>query len=277
MIDMAAGSLRGEVNARALQYARDNQLLHALSDGSCPSVIFGCDERGRHGNFHPAAYRRICSDDRWAIRLNKVHTASRKMHVRSDWAWKELDCACSSDALLMNIFCYPAVLDDVRLRGLLGIIPTDRVDYGYKPRVPLHRGLFDQTEIDMKIGELLVEAKLTETDFQIATESKLLRYRDLKEVFGWDRESLPTMPVTARRGYQVMRGILAANATGGRFCLMCDARRPDLIETWYAVMRHVQSAELRTRILLLTWQELVQFLPIDLKQLLACRYGIEQS
>jgi hypothetical protein len=277
MTGMTAATLRNELNMRALEYARREKLLHALSDGARPSVIFGRDEQGRHGNFQPSVYRRICADDRWAIRLNKVHTASRKMYVRSDWSWKELDCACSSDALLMNIFCHPAVFNDARLRGLLGVAPNDRVDYGFRPRVPLHRGLYDQTEIDMKIGDMLVEAKLTETDFQTASDAKLLRYRDLPEVFGWNRESLQTMPSLERRGYQVMRGILAAHATGGRFCLMCDARRPDLIETWYAVMRHVQSAELRTRIMLITWQELVPCLPIGLQRLLAYKYGIEWS
>jgi hypothetical protein len=76
-----------------------------------------------------------------------------------------------------------------------------------------------------------------------------------------------------RRGYQVMRGILAAVATGGRFCLLCDARRPDLIEIWYAVLRHVRCAEVRTRIMLLTWQEISRYLPLSTQDLLARRYG----
>ena len=273
---MSAGELRRDVNARALQYARSEGLRHALSDGVSPSVILGCDEQGRHGNFHAATYRRICADVHWKARLNKVHTASRRMHVRSDWDWKELDCACSSDALLMNIFCHPAALNNDHLRGLLGVTGDASPVLGHKPRVPLMNGRTDQTEVDMKLGDLLIEAKLTEIDFQLAGNAKLLRYRDLQEVFGWDRDSLNALPllVLERRGYQVMRGILAAFATGGRFCLLCDARRPDLIEIWFAVLRHVQSAELRTRIMLLTWQEIAPLLPSPTRRLLAAKYGI---
>ena len=57
-------------------------------------------------------------------------------------------------------------------------------------------------------------------------------------------------------GYQLIRGVLAAYATGGSFCVFCDARRPDLIENWYSVMRAVRSCVLRCRLQLLTWQEL---------------------
>ena len=34
-------------------------------------------------------------------------------------------------------------------------------------------------------------------------------------------------------GYQLIRGTLAAYATGCSFCVFCDARCPDLIEAWY--------------------------------------------
>ena len=127
----------------------------------------------------------------------------------------------------------------------------------------------------MKLGDLLVEAKLTESDFQLASDAKLSRYRDLREVFGWEAGAAYACVLQglARRGYQVVRGILAAADTGGRFCLLCDARRPDLIEIWYAVLNHVQSADLRTRIMLLTWQELVALLPEPTRRLLAWKYG----
>ena len=275
MAGMSAGSLRNELNARALQYARSRGLLHAVSDGVSPSVIFGRDEEGRHGNFHAVTFRRICADAQWALRLKKAHTASRRMHVRSDWRWMELDCASSSDALLMNVFCHPAALDDARLRGLLGVQREDRPRLGYKPGVPLKNGRFDQTEVDMKLGDLLVEAKLTEADFQLASVAKLARYRDLQAVFGEECVT-SAWPAggPAQRGYQVMRGILAAYATGGRFCLLCDARRTDLIEVWYAVLCRVQCAELRTRIMLVTWQELTLVLPSPLRELLALKYGI---
>jgi hypothetical protein len=41
----------------------------------------------------------------------------------------------------------------------------------------------DRTEIDLKLGDLMAEAKLTETDFQTAHATMIKRYRDLDEVF----------------------------------------------------------------------------------------------
>jgi len=99
------------------------------------------------------------------------------------------------------------------------------------------------------------------------------RYRDLDEVF--DREDL-MMSGDAIRGYQLIRGVLAAYATGGSFCILCDARRPDLIENWYAVMLAVRSCVLRCRLQLLTWQELTAVLPKSLQKFLAAKYGITQ-
>ena len=69
-------------------------------------------------------------------------------------------------------------------------------------------------------------------------------------------------------------GALAAHATGGSFCVLCDERRPDLIENWYAVMRAVRSCVLRCRLQLLTWQELTAVLPRSLQKFLAVKYGI---
>ena len=148
-----------------------------------------------------------------------------------------------------------------------GLVPQ----FGFRPEIPLRSGKTDRTEIDMKLGDLMVEAKLTETDFQTAPARMIERYRDLDEVF--DREDL-MMSGDAIRGYQLIRGVLAAYATGGSFCILCDARRPDLIENWYAVMRAVRSCVLRCRLQLLTWQELTAVLPRPLQKFLAAKYGI---
>ena len=72
----------------------------------------------------------------------------------------------------------------------------------------------------------------------------------------------------------MIRGVLAAHATGGSFCVLCDARRPDLIENWYLVMRAVRSCVLRCRLQSLTWQELTAALPKSLRKFLAAKYGI---
>jgi hypothetical protein len=172
----------------------------------------------------------------------------------------------------------------------------------------------------MRLGDLLVEAKLTEADFQCRAEEMVESYRDLNEVF--DRELLPKLQLRTRRrreavelaeqftqewepavegaeeiarafhteleaqddaeqpwesgyaGYQLIRNVLAAHASGASFCVIHDERRPDLREAWFAVMRAVRSAEMRMRCKVLTWQELVTLMPNGLRRFLDVKYGI---
>jgi len=74
--------------------------------------------------------------------------------------------------------------------------------------------------------------------------------------------------------YQLIRNVLAAHALGLSFCVILDARRPDLIEAWYAIMRCVRDSELRTLCQVLTWQELSEVLPREVRQFLNEKYGI---
>ena len=74
-------------------------------------------------------------------------------------------------------------------------------------RDPLKSEKRDRTEIDMKLGDLLVEAKLTETDFQTAPARMIERYRDLAEVFNPEHLMMSGKVVS---GYQLIRGVLAA-------------------------------------------------------------------
>lgn len=74
--------------------------------------------------------------------------------------------------------------------------------------------------------------------------------------------------------YQLIRNVLAAHATNTSFCVIHDARRPDLREAWFQVMSAVRSAELRVRLKTLTWQELAALLPSDLQRFLDLKYGI---
>jgi hypothetical protein len=116
-----------------------------------------------------------------------------------------------------------------------------------------------------------VEAKLTETDFQSKSCDVVEGYRDFSEVF--DAGELPR-----RNGcyvsYQLIRNVLAAHTDGGAFCVMLDARRPDLREAWYAVMRCIRPHDLRMSCKILTWQELACTLPRRVQNFLGEKYGI---
>ena len=134
----------------------------------------------------------------------------------------------------MNVFCCPGVFDDGRVFSLLGLEAGAVPEFGFKARVPLLGGKFDRTEVDMRLGSLLVEAKLTESDFQTREKAMVESYRDFAEVF--DRKALPK---TKDRylSYQLIRNVLAAQANDCAFCVLCDARRPDLLQAWYEIMR----------------------------------------
>ncbi len=154
---------------------------------------------------------------------------------------------------------------------MLGTGAADVAEFGFRPRVPLTSGFVERTEVDMKLGSVLFEAKLTESAFQTQTAAIVERYRDLKEVFEWRK--LPR-----RSGeyvsYQLLRNVLAAYALNLSFCLLLDTRRPDLIEAWYAILSCIRSADLKTRCKILTWQELSTALPSRLQCFLDLKYGI---
>ena len=56
--------------------------------------------------------------------------------------------------------------------------------------------------------------------------------------------------------------------------MLSDARRPELIEAWYTVMKCVQPVDLRIRCKVLTWQELAPALHRALRLFLEGKYGI---
>jgi len=319
-----AAQLRRELTLRNRSYARGR--VHVESYGSAPVIVYAPDG-GRHGNFFDAAYAAIAERPDWMRRFDKIHAQAARSLPKSDRRWRELDSSMSSDALLMNIFCTPGVIESAAIRNALGIEndakPTVRPNdqdlslgtpvFGWKARVPLANGRFDRTEVDMRLGSLLVEAKLTESDFQSRAAAIVETYRDLDSVF--DRDRLPRAEIAAARwmrasefpendsqefesvlgdpdlasaidtvfrppgepgyaSYQLIRNVLAAYAAESCFCVIHDARRPDLREQWFQVMAAVRSADLRTRLKVMTWQELAALLPAGLQEFLDVKYGI---
>jgi len=267
-----AQQLRLELALRNRAYALQRQLPHVESRGGMAVPVYEPHPtRRRHGNFFDESYAAMLAIPKWQKRMEKVHTAGKTALPRGGRGWKELDSSMSSDALLMNIFCCPHVADDPRLLGLLGIDTAETPEFGWRARVPLKKGNADRTEVDMKLGNMLFEAKLTESDFQCAEISVLRGYRDFEEVF--DEDDLPR-DGSKLASYQLIRNVLAAHAGDCGFCVLVDARRPDLIESWYAVLRCIRPVALRVRCKLLTWQELALVLPEPLGDFLDAKYGI---
>src|SRR5580693_1733182 len=145
-----ASALRRELAVLAQKYAQSEALPHCLTYGEAPVVCFAPYEDGtRHGNFLRQSYATIRANPAWNLRLAKVHTQGRHCLPRTERGrWMELDSCVSSDALLMNIFCYPSALRSRKISALLGVDRGHTPCFGYKARVPLASGRFDRTEID---------------------------------------------------------------------------------------------------------------------------------
>jgi hypothetical protein len=264
--------LRRELCARNASYAALHQFPHVTSYGEIPVVVYQPSPCGtKHGNFIPASYRALQRRPQWKRRFEKVHSQAGRAFPKSDCVSKELDSSMSSDALLMNIFCYPGMTKGRELSLMLGTEIGDLPEFGFKPRIPLTSGFVERTEIDMKLGSVLFEAKLTESDFQTQKAAIVEGYRDLKEVFDCRKLSRLDGEYVS---YQLLRNVLAAHALNLSFCVLLDGRRPDLREQWYTVMKCVRSMDLRTRCKVLTWQELITFLPLALQRFLDSKYGI---
>jgi len=300
-----ASQLRLELGLRNRRWARGRAHVESYGD---PPVIVYAPEGLRHGNFFDAAYEAIAARPEWMRRFDKIHAQGRSL-PRAERRWRELDSSMSSDALLMNVFCTPGVAESVTVRRLLGVEGDEAPVFGWKARVPLASGRSDRTEVDMRFGSLLLEAKLTEGDFQTKAAAVVEGYRDFDEVF--ERERLPRVALATKRrreatefpedysqdvlteqpqpasgvspssavevgfaGYQLIRNVLAAYAEGCSFCVVHDNRRPDLREAWYEVLAAVKPAELRVRLSVMTWQELAEHLPEELQGFLNRKYGI---
>ena len=193
-----ANQLRFELGLRNHRYARGR--AHVQSYGNPPIIVYE-PEDDLHGNFFAPAYKAIMATPEWAQRFNKVHSQSArslpKPKVDFKRRWRELDSSMSSDALLMNIFCSPGVADSAAVRNALGVEGSEQPLLGWKARVPFVSGRFDRTEVDMRLGSLLVEAKLTEANFQMREARIVEAYRDFDAVFY--RDLLPRVELTAVR------------------------------------------------------------------------------
>ncbi len=309
-----AAQLRQEITLRNRIFARGR--AHVESYGGEPVIVYA-PEGGRHGNFYDPAFSAIMQNPGWLRRFDKIHAQAvrslPKPQLDPNRRWRELDSSMSSDALLMNIFCTHGVAGSAAVCDMLGVESGAVPVFGWKARVPLANGRFDRTEVDMRFGSLLVEAKLTEVGFQMRVAAIVEAYRDFDAVF--DCDQLPRVEIPTSRwlqasefpenksqefesivgdpalfssvdtsfrpsgdegyaSYQLIRSVLAAHAADCSFCVIHDERRPDLRAEWFQVMSAVKSAEMRVRLKVLTWQELAAVLPEQLQNFLDVKYGI---
>ena len=270
-----ATSLRRAISYWAKQYAEHRGIPYYLSLGQHPTVMFKpYNGNTLHGNFLSPSYKAILDHPPWKSRLNKAHPQSRSLPPEERSTAKELDSSNSSDALLMNVFCHPEVKDCTDLMLLFGLSSFQCPEFGVPGCVPLIKGKVDSTEIDMRTDDIIIEAKLTESDFTKKTKDRIEAYRDFEEVF--EASALP-QDNDKYFNYQLIRNVLAAYAQDASYFLICDARRPDLLKSWGDVMSCIKPMALRIRCHFVLWQEIAAVSPDEIRDFLKDKYGIANA
>jgi hypothetical protein len=268
-----AGVLRSVLRGRALTYATARALPYYESLGKKDPVVLFPAIGDRHGNFIDASFQAAQRVPEIRRRFAKRHAQAQALPPQFSDTACELDSSNSSDALLMNIFCYPE-LENSRIHQILGLDKWTMPVFGIRfcvagePKGSPRR----HTELDMTFShDLAIEAKLTESGFQQASRASVHRYHHLDEVF--EVQKLPQ----CRKGfdsYQLIRNVLAAHQRGGRFMVLYDQRRPDLLTRWQVIVQAIRIPELRDRCSTITWQDLAVAVPDELRSFLFEKYGI---
>jgi len=245
--------LKAQLREGALAWQEKAGVPWYRSKGNPPTILFPPDG-ARHGNFFDPAWSAINADLAWQQRLEKRHSQTKALPDQYQDA-QELDSSNSSDALLMNFFCPPGAAERLAKRLGIRVGSKPHLEFGYRAGVPRLGATPDATEIDLRFGDAICEAKLTEATFTSKQREIVMRYRDLKAVFQVD--SLPQSD-SYFYSYQLIRNVLAAAHLGARLFVFVDARRPDLQNEWNQVKGAITDEPLRQRCQLVHWQELVE-------------------
>ena len=266
-----SGRLRRNLADLARTHAEQAGAPFYESLGDPATVLFEpYDDGGRHGSFIQESFETIIASNAMRRRLEKPHQRRKVLPPAKRNSARELDSSTSSDALLMNIFCYPGAARRIA-HQVWKLDEPGEAEFGIAGRVPLNGNTTDSTEIDMRLGQLLVEAKLCERTFTSKNKKHVEGYVDFAAVF--HAEALP-QDEDSFLGYQLIRNVLAAHDMGLSFTVLCDARRPDLVRRWWAVHAAIREWDLRKRCKLTFWQEVAACCPLPLREFLQRKYGL---
>jgi hypothetical protein len=264
-------ALRNELTSLADVYAKKKygKAYLNLSPSSKDAIIFN----DLVFNFHPSSWNEIDNNTFYKKRTIKIHSHFKSIKP----AVYEMQSSNSSDALAMNVFCYPNIQNCLGLKSLFEVDEITKIDFGFKAKVlKIKDGIDkpDKTEVDLFLNDnIICECKLTEEGFTIKNKAEVESYKNFSAVFHTD---MLIQNETSYLNYQLIRNILAAYQHKSRFILLCDMRRPDLAKSFYQTVRCIQDRflDLRTNCEIVYWQDIAQLVPKDLKHFLKEKYGI---
>jgi len=217
-------------------------------------------------SFHPKSWQAIEANPTWSERSKKIHptTVTRGIY--------EMQSSNSSDALAMNIFCFPKFSEWGKAKKLFDVDSFLSIEFGFKAHVKT-KSSSDNSEVDIYINESIIcECKLTEDNFKSMAKNKVERYLNFSKVFHTDELK---QNENTYSNYQLIRNILAAYQQKCKFVLICDMRRPDLAKSFYQTIRCIKDEciDLRTKCDIIYWQDIAKVCGTELQQFLKEKYG----
>lgn len=209
-------------------------------------------------SFHPDTYRNIINNKNYVERIKKIHPKVPSI--------LEMQSSNSSDALLMNFFAHPKIKEWKGVRDLVSISSSDDIEFGWNP---VHENENNyKTEIDIRIGNSIIEAKLTEEDFKSKKLNVVLRYLDVEKIV--DLQVLTKNDIVSN--YQLIRNLITARKYGYKFTLLIDASRIDLLREFYKVKGAIIDKSFAANFNFITWQEMTNCVGDDLKNYITEKY-----
>jgi hypothetical protein len=216
-------------------------------------------------SFCPETYESIKLNKNWNQRIQKKHNFFKNGTL-------EMQSSNSSDALLMNVFCHPSSLNNPKLIDLIGVdkmpCASDLV-FGWNPFFE-NESRNHPTEVDMKIGQHIFEAKLTENSFTKKNIDVVFRYPYFSDIFRCDLVKIDQQNRVS--GYQLMRNIITAYVHNFNFTVLLDESRKDLINEFLNVKSTIKDDDLKQRVHYITWQSVINTLDHDLLDFMTKKY-----
>ncbi len=264
---------KDDLAQKLISYARSYGETHIGQDYIHPnentnsSIIFNQIKY----NFHDQSWERINQNPSYKQRTLKKHTNTVTKGLF------EMQSSNSSDALAMNIFCYPDFKKWKGVQKVFDVTSFEQIVFGHHPKVKKYDNgsiIEDKTEIDIFINEsIVVECKLTEIGFYKKPKEDVEKYVEFENVFHTEKLIKKS---GSYLNYQLIRNILAAYQLKGRFILICDMRRPDLVKSFYQTIRCIKDEhiDLRLNCEIIFWQDIAKKCGAKLNSFLKEKYGI---
>lgn len=218
-------------------------------------------------SFHQKSWQAIQANPDYSIRTKKIHSNTLTSGIY------EMQSSNSSDALAMNIFCFPDFTKWEGVKKIFRFETFTSIQFGFYPQVA-KKSSGDSTEIDVCLNNsVFCECKLTEEGFTQREKENVELYDNFEKVFHTNRL---IQNENYYSNYQLIRNILAAYQHKCRFVLICDMRRPDLVKSFHQTTMCIKDdyIDLRTNCEIIYWQDIARACGIELKQFLKVKYSI---